>query len=115
MSRRQRLMKTLGIITASASAVGLVPGVVMLGLNGKITRGGCGAKKCIYETATAGGVLTGLGAAVLVAGGAMLLYAYLPRKAGAGADLGKADRGPALRFGAAPLYGGGWIQLEGRF
>jgi hypothetical protein len=106
----------VGIATAAAGLAALVPGATLLGLDGKITTSGCGAKKCIYDTASEGGVLTGLGVAALLTGGAILVWALLKRGPETQeAPGGGPTRGAALRLAVTPLAGGGWVQVEGRF
>jgi hypothetical protein len=108
LDRRTRLMRLASYVGVAAGAAMLVPGAVLLGIDGETREGGCGAPVCIYRTKTGGGVLTGMGVAALLAGGALLVYTLLKpgtERPGAGAGPGSGSGSGSGQTAAGPDAG----------
>lgn len=66
-----------GLVTAGVGLAALIPGIVLLAMDGKVKDGGCDGRRCIYTTKGGGAAFTAIGAAAIAAGTGMFIYGLI--------------------------------------
>jgi hypothetical protein len=75
-----RAWRRWGVITAGAGVTVLIPGIVLMILDGNAKGGGCDNRRCLWDTKGAGAGLIAVGAAALAAGTGLLIYGLIKKR-----------------------------------
>jgi len=75
-----KALRRWGLVGIGAGVAALIPGIVLLVLDGNVKPSGCNGRRCLYDTNTGGAILTAVGAAAVAAGTGLFIYGLIKKQ-----------------------------------
>ncbi len=69
-----------GLVTAGAGLAALIPGIVLLAMDGNVKGSDCDGRRCVWDTKAGGATLLAIGAAAVAAGAGLFIYGLLKKR-----------------------------------
>lgn len=77
---RGKALRRWGLVGAGVGVAALIPGIVLLVLDGNVKPSDCDGRRCVYDTKAGGAILTVVGAAAVAAGTGLFIYGLIKKR-----------------------------------